>query len=176
MQNPDNNALIIPIGALNPFVTKYANSKTGLTRADIWTLATVVAVDVGHHVKTSKPVSFPFNYYGRVNCEVANKVCYNATGATVPCSSTAGPHRTTPSANLNTSGLFAFFADSYGFSKRQSVAIMGGHAVGAMDRFVSDSFPITRHHSRDVSLKFMFSFNKRVKGIWHRRTERICPR
>jgi NADH/NAD ratio-sensing transcriptional regulator Rex len=31
---------------------------------------------------------------------------------------------------LNSSGVFAFFANNFGFNERQTVAIMGAHTVG----------------------------------------------
>ncbi len=136
MTDPGNNGLTGPIATLNPVVQEFANDRTGVTRADIYALATVVAVAVGHHVKVSKPVSFTMPWYGRKNCKDLNNVCLNATGLPVPCTETRGPYRNLPSVNLNSSGLLQYLADTYGYNDRQSVAIMGGHAVGAMTRSV----------------------------------------
>jgi len=46
MSNPDNAGLEIPIGALRPIVTQYATPTTGLSRADIWALASLTGAKI----------------------------------------------------------------------------------------------------------------------------------
>ncbi len=136
LTNPDNNGLANAIQVLGPIVKQYATDSTGVTRADIWALAAVTAVDVGNHVQVTTPVSFTMPWYGRQDCETANAICRGGSGQQVPCTATEGPYRSMPSVNLNTSGIFAFFANEFGFSQRETVAVMGGHNVGKLVRTV----------------------------------------
>jgi len=95
-----------------------------LSRADIWALAAFVGADVAKHGTITKPITFTQSWYGRVDCEKANSVCYNAKGAKVPCSATAGPHRTLPSTKFDSALTFGYFYDNFGFNERQTITIM----------------------------------------------------
>ncbi len=128
MADIDNNGLAPPIAALAPVVAKYENKTAGVSRADIWALAAMVGGAVAKF--GGENVSFTQNWFGRVNCEDANQVCTNATGGVVNCSATAGPARNMPSLTLDTAGVFSYFSQNFGFSQRQTVAIMGAHTVG----------------------------------------------
>lgn len=116
---------------------QFANTSSGLSRADIWALAATVAADVADHGDTTKPINFTMPWYGRVNCEDANTVCHNRFGDITPCSATFGPSRNMASPNLNSNTLFAYFANEFGFDERQTVAIMGVHTVGRLAPTVS---------------------------------------
>ncbi len=129
MADSSNNGLAHPIAVLEPVVAQFADGKTGVTRADIWALAAMVGADAADHGH-AEPISFTQNWYGRQTCEQANTVCQNAAGSVVACSATAGPARSLPPPTLNSSGVFAFFANNFGFNERQTVAIMGAHTVG----------------------------------------------
>ncbi len=124
------------IEQLAPISEQFLSSSSPVTRADLWALACIVAVDVGNHVRVTTPISFTMPWYGRKNCEDINSVCLNGNGQQVPCSATQGPYRNMPSVNLNTSGIFSFFANEFGFSERETVAIMGAHNVGKLVRTV----------------------------------------
>jgi hypothetical protein len=89
----------------------------------------MVGANAANH-GSAKPINFTQNWYGRLNCEDANTVCTNAAGVTVTCSATAGPARNLPSPNLDSDGVFSFFAQNFGFNETQTVAIMGAHTVG----------------------------------------------
>lgn len=137
MTNKENSGLDTTIDVLTLVTDAYANKVTGLTRADVWSMAAIVAVDNANKAKVTKPINFTYDWVGRVNCEDANRVCKNASGAVVSCGPKAGPHRNTPGPNLNSTGLFAFFAQEYGFSQEQAIVAMGAHSVGRLFRQVS---------------------------------------
>ncbi len=115
---------------LDPVVQEFATNETGLSRADVWALAVIVGADVANHGTIHQPISFDMNWFGRINCEDANTECFNAQGATVPCSATVGPLRHMPSPEFNSEQVFSYFAQEYGFDERQTVTIMGAHTVG----------------------------------------------
>lgn len=140
LKNPENNGLEFPIDVLEPVVQQFSNSHTGLSRADIWALAAITGVDVAGHGVTTKPISFTMNWYGRVDCEVANKVCRNGQGVSVPCTAKQGPARNPPVVNLNSTGVMQYFKDNFNFTQRQTIAIMGAHTVGSLRRAVSRRF------------------------------------
>jgi cytochrome c peroxidase len=129
LTNPENFGLSTPIQALRPVVSKFANSQTKLTRADIWALSSAVGAEV---MQTTDRVSFDLLSVGRVNCENANTVCRNEQGNVHDCSDIRGPSRNHPSMNLNSRDLFGFFSDEFGFSTKQTVAIMGAHTLGKL--------------------------------------------
>lgn len=129
LTNTDNNGLLVPVQALRTVVSRHANSGTKITRADIWALAAAVGADV---LQTSVRVDFNMLTVGRVNCETANTVCRNENGAQQACSDVRGPHRDLPGMNTNSRQLFAFFADEFGFSTKETVAIMGAHTIGEL--------------------------------------------
>lgn len=93
---------------------------------------------VGSQVSQPKDAAFKVNFdfteFGRVNCEKQQSVCLNQTGISHGCSATREPHREIPGSKFNTHELFAFFSTNYGFSTRETVAIMGGHTIGELSR------------------------------------------
>jgi hypothetical protein len=131
LTNPENFGLMTPIQALRPVVAKFANSQTRLTRADIWALSSAVGAEV---MQTRDRISFDLLSVGRVNCENANTVCRNQQGQVHACSDVRGPNRHHPSVNSNSRDLFGFFNDEFGFSTKQTVAIMGAHTLGKLRR------------------------------------------
>ncbi len=135
MPDTDNNGLAHPIATLAPVVAQFENKSVGVSRADIWALAAMVGAAVAKDGGAN--VNFTQDWFGRLNCEDANSVCTNAAGAVVACSATAGPARNLPSPNLDSEGVFSFFAQNFGFNERQTVAIMGAHTVGHAVRNVS---------------------------------------
>lgn len=132
LSNPDNTGLEPAIAAINPVVEEFANNETGLSRADIWALATTVAVDVAPHGAVRQPISFTMPWYGRVDCENARSECVDHFGNPQPCSATAGPSRSMANPNFNTVSLHQYFNYEFGFDPDQVVAIMGAHSVGHM--------------------------------------------
>ena len=109
--NPSNFGLDIPIDALAPIAVEYDGV---LTRADIWILAAMVAVQETQNPNT--PVlPFQMEWVGRPVCEgPANR----------------GPDRTLPSAHMVNSDLLEFFNTEFGFTDRDTVAIIGAHTLG----------------------------------------------
>ena len=118
--NPENFGLDIPMNALAPIVAKY---ESVLSRADIWVLAAFTAAEKtqpnpGVFVITLDPVQYvPFDmqYVGRPVCDgPANR----------------GPSVQIPSAHFHTAQLLDYFQTNFGFSSRETVAIMGAHTLG----------------------------------------------
>jgi hypothetical protein len=130
LSDPNNNGLGHPISVLDPVVAEFATPSTGLSRADVWALATMVGADVANHGNITKPINFTQDWFGRVDCENANSVCLNAKGLPVACSETAGPHHDMPSPTFNSPAVFSYFANNFGFTERQTVTIMGAHTCG----------------------------------------------
>ena len=107
--NPANFGLDVPIDALAPIAEKYAGI---LTRGDVWMWAAMVAIEVSQ----STPI-VPFNmmWVGRPECDgPANR----------------GPDRTLPSSHFFTQQLLDFFNAEFGFTDRDTVAIIGAHTLG----------------------------------------------
>lgn len=130
----DNFGLDIPIEALAPIVTSYATPTTSLSRADIWALASLTALQHSQPPNsTSKPVlPFPLLHIGRIDCDGVGTTC--VTTDTTECRYDRGPHRTFPSPNLNTHDLLHFFHTTFTFTPRQTVLIMGAHTIGIATR------------------------------------------
>jgi hypothetical protein len=97
----------------------------------------MVGADVANHGTITQPINFTQNWFGRIDCENANSVCLNAAGQSVPCSATAGPHRTLPSPEFNSDQVFSYFATNFGFNEQQTVTIMGAHTCGHLVKNVS---------------------------------------
>jgi hypothetical protein len=136
LENPDNLGFEEPIKALQPIVEKYANVETGVSRADIWALATFVGCNMA---QGSNRVNFSpkhLGWWGRVDCENAGRPCLGKDGQEVECSATKGPHREFPSVNILTDDLYKFFEDEFGFDEEDTVAIMGAHSLGRLEKEV----------------------------------------
>ena len=136
MTNPNNLGIGTAISALDDVVQKFANNRTGLSRADIWALAVTVGADVADHGSVTQPINFTMNWFGRVDCENVNQVCLNMHGVVQPCTKTNGPTRIHASPTFNTDDVFNYFATHFSFNQRQTVAIMGAHTVGRMAKSV----------------------------------------
>ena len=122
----------MPINALQPIVDKYQGI---LSRADIWSISAVV----GPHVTQREIARFKADFditteYGRIDCENQHSVCRNEAGIVHGCSAKRGPHREIPGANTNTHDLFAFFKENFDFGRTETVAIMGAHTIGVLQR------------------------------------------
>ena len=131
LTNPENKGLDVPINALAPIVKKYAGV---LSRADIWAMSAMVGPDVSQPRNANFRVDFDFTEFGRIDCEKQQTECRNAAGVSHGCSATRGPHREVPGMNTNTHDLFTFFQKQYGFSTADTVAIMGAHTIGTLER------------------------------------------
>jgi len=59
------------------------------------------------------------NWVGRINCDGP---------------SDKGPSRIFPSSNLDTAGLIHFFSQEFGFDAEETIAIMGAHTIGVLNR------------------------------------------
>ena len=129
LSNPENGGLLVPINALRPIVNTYANAVTGISRADIYALATAVGADV---LQSKSNINFDMTLVGRVDCENANTVCHNEHGVQHNCNETLGPNRFIPGMNTNSRQLFNFFFNEFGFSTREGVALMGAHTIGEL--------------------------------------------
>jgi len=97
-------------------VAKYADT---LTRGDLIALAGLTAAEVaqtsnGGAGPSDNPIEFPMTWVGRPSCD----------------DPTGGPAATMPSPHLTTQGLLDFFATEFGFTQRDTVAIMGAHSLG----------------------------------------------
>jgi len=113
LNNLDNKGLDIPIDALEPIVSQYAVN--GLTKADIWALAAAVGADTSQ--RRNRGVPYNFNWYGRP-----------------VCNENSLPARVLPPADITTEGIVHFFRDEFGFSPRQTAALMGAHSIGTLSR------------------------------------------
>lgn len=125
-----NFGLDMPIQALSNIVSRY--SRTALTRADVWVLAALTAAEVtqrpgggpnngggvgspnngGNNTNT---VPFPMKFVGRPVC-AGNKP-------------TGGPRRKLPSAHFYTQQVLDYFSSNFGFSTKDTVAILGAHTL-----------------------------------------------
>jgi hypothetical protein len=119
MTYPDNKGLQEPIDAIYPLVTKF---KDRYSRADIWTMATLVSADLA--VVDGRPHGYHFlmRYIGRTDCKGAD-----AKGA-------GGPDIVMPTNDLTTHELLAFFKDEFDMDMDETVTIMGAHAVAVARR------------------------------------------
>jgi len=90
-------------------VDKYSDV---LSRADVWILAALTASDAA---ELRNFISWDMQYVGRPVCDgPANR----------------GPDRQLPSSHVHTSQLLGFFQDEFGFTARETVAIIGAHTLG----------------------------------------------
>jgi hypothetical protein len=131
MANPDNFGLEVPIAALDSVVTVHEDPILGISRADIWALATLVGADVSQPFPVA---DFSLNTVGRINCEDAGDPCFDAQNVEIPCTQTQGPTREIPHADITTADLFHFFSTEFGFNMRETVALFGAHTIGVLTR------------------------------------------
>ena len=130
MTNGDNAGLDIPINALAPIVTKY-QGQSGVSRADIWAISGLAACEAAARRSN---FTFPVNWIGRQNCEVAQSTCYDKNSQVVPCNATRGPNRDLPSPDLTTHQVLSYFLTTFNFNTDETVAIMGAHTLGTAHR------------------------------------------
>jgi Peroxidase len=111
--NADNGVqvLSVAIDILKPTVEKY--EPLGLTRPDIWVLASSTGVEIA--MPDSDFVPIPFTTIGRQPCDHSNI--------------TAGPKATPCDPNMGTDDLVDFFEEHFGFSQQEIAAIMGAHTM-----------------------------------------------
>jgi hypothetical protein len=128
--HPANNRLEEAVEFLAPIVVDLENSTLGVSRADIWAYASLVASEVSQN-----DLVFTDNFkVGRQNCETVG-TCSSTDP--VFCA-TNGPDQESdfPSPDLTTHQLLDFMAERFGFDADETVAIMGAHTLG---RALSDT-------------------------------------
>ncbi len=133
---PDNGGLHIPIDALRPIVANHENADLGISRADIWALAAHVGADVAQ-TRSATKVDFQMEFIGRQNCETTHPTCFDMNNNIRECSETLGPHVHLPEAHITTEALFHFFFEEFGFDIQETVALMGAHTLGSLNRLHS---------------------------------------
>ena len=126
-----NEGLLEPIEALQSVVDDHAGPDRLLSRADIWMLSAFAGIDV---TQGPQRIDFPLRHIGRVNCEDANTICRNEAGTQVVCNQVRGPFRFVPPNDITTHDLFEFFDNEFGFTVKQTVALMGAHTIGELQR------------------------------------------
>ena len=121
--NTANNGLLTAVNSLAPIVADLEDDLLGVSRADLWAFAALVAADVSQN---NLIFSDTFKV-GRENCETVG-TCINDENS---CA-TNGPDQTSdhPSNDLTTHQLIAFMNAHFGFDARETVALMGVHTLG----------------------------------------------
>jgi hypothetical protein len=124
--NNDNVGLDIPMNVLQPIVDEHAIN--GVTRADIWALAALLGAEQSLGFQK---VVFTFEWFGRPNCEMLNDVgdCVESN-----CTATRGPHRDLPGPDLDTHGVLEYFETTFGLDTQETIALMGAHSIGKVER------------------------------------------
>lgn len=133
MTFPDNAGLHIPIDALRPIVNRHENPSLGISRADIWALAAHIGADMAQAASPTK-ADFHMEFIGRQNCENVGQPCLDANGNPRECRDTLGPHVHLPEADTGTEELFHFFSSEFGFDVQETVALMGAHTLGSLNK------------------------------------------
>jgi Peroxidase len=156
---PDNAGIEPAIDILQPIVNRHA--KEGVTRPDIWALSAVVGADVRQ--RQNSRINFSLDWWGRVPCESTGQACLGANGQSVECSAKKGPHHEFPNINMNTHDLYSFFSDNFGFNQRETVAIMGAHALGVVRQ---EDFDIDGSNGWNINNDVMANgyYNELVRG------------
>lgn len=129
MKNADNKGLEKSLDALEPICGKYKGTK--ITMADCIALAALRGAYLAQPDNSEKR-EFVMEWIGRPTCEDMNEVCKDENGNEVTCTTRRGPHREMPSSNLTTHDLLAWFKEHFDFGKKETVAIMGAHAIGTL--------------------------------------------
>jgi hypothetical protein len=106
LDNPANNGLGPGIQALAPIVDQYESTTLGVSRADLWAYAALVAAEVSQN---SILFTDGFNI-GRVNCENSGNP--------------ADQFGDFPADDIDTHEILQYFADHFGFDAQETVAIM----------------------------------------------------
>ena len=149
--NIENNGLDIPIDALEPVVSKYSGV---LTRADIWVLAGYVAAEVTQ-LRFPK-FDFNLEYVGRPVCSEDDPK--------------GGPVRAFPSTHFVTSELLNYFATTFGFTTRDTVAIIGAHTLGVAAKensgYDGQAGWVINADRLDNEFYFMMISNGVIDDIW----------
>jgi hypothetical protein len=123
LSHEENFGLLPAVQALSGIVADLENPELGVSRADIWAFAVLVAVNV-----SQADITFMDEFQiGRKNCETVG----TCDGDTTDCA-TSGPDRITdfPSAESTTHELLTYMSDHFQFDADQTVAIMGAHTIG----------------------------------------------
>jgi hypothetical protein len=124
VSNTENQGLQPAIQSLSPIVAALENKSLGVTRADLWAFAALVAVE-----SSQSTVVFTDNFrVGRKNCETVG----TCSGNDPTFCASNGPDVATdfPSSDLTTQGLIRFMSEHFGYNADQTVAIMGAHSIG----------------------------------------------
>jgi hypothetical protein len=124
LSNPANNGLLPALQALAPIVAELENDDFGISRADIWAYAALVAADVSQN---NLVFTDEFSI-GRQNCETVG-TC-SSTDPLVCATSGPDQFGDFPSNDLTTHQLLDFMDEHFGFNADETVAIMGAHTIG----------------------------------------------
>jgi hypothetical protein len=123
LSNPSNFGLLPAVQALQPIVADLEDPILGVSRADIWALAVLVAAEV-----SQSNILFTDSFkVGRKNCETVGTCDASSQDCTID-----GPDQETdfPSSDYTTHQLLKFMDSHFGFDSDQTVAIMGAHTLG----------------------------------------------
>jgi hypothetical protein len=174
--NPANQGLLPAVLALDPLVASFESDEFGVSRADLWALAVLVAADL-----LQNEIMFSDGFQiGRINCENVGTCSRNDDP--IFCSRN-GPDREDdyPSALFVTHELLDFFDEHFGFNADQTVAIMGAHTLGVArpddsgyeglggwvpDIFLLGEFPSLSNYFMSLSMILDYSF--RFSYILHK--------
>lgn len=119
IESQENGGLRGAMISLRDVETKYRDQ--GLTRADLFVLASYVGVDMTLPGGDALNNPFiPFQHYGRVTCDSSRP--------------TGGPDPELCSPNLGTDEIVDFFQEHFDFTPQETAAIMGAHTVGVLRR------------------------------------------
>jgi hypothetical protein len=123
LSNPSNFGLRPAIDALSSIVEEFENPEVGISRADIWAYAVLIAAEV-----SQIDITFMDEFQiGRKNCETVGTCDASITDCAVD-----GPDQISdfPTADFTTHQLITFMSDHFNFNSDQTVAIMGAHTMG----------------------------------------------
>ena len=124
LENSANFGLLPAVEALAPIVAEFESKALGLSRADIWAYAVLVAADV-----SQSNLVFTGNFkVGRKNCETVG----TCSSSDPNFCAENGPDvvEDFPSSSFTTHELLDYFDEHFGFNADETVAIMGAHTMG----------------------------------------------